>query len=151
MSKAKEKRLESKKRKIEAFLNVAKMNDEDERRRQSLTKKPKLEEKTEKETLNSDALEDLRRQLKERKKKLQAIPNFTVKTKGRNALLEIPEDLRTPLVPRDLQHLLLYALMGSKAPVEPSKWCQFQQWSKLTQIIFLAIDNLGAWSMSSIP
>ena len=52
MSKAK--RLEAKKRKIEAFLQIAKLNDEDGRKRTSLAKKPKLEEPEEDEKSETD-------------------------------------------------------------------------------------------------
>ena len=123
--------MESKKRKIEAFLAVANMNDDEGRKRQSLQTSPNKKPKVENEQLSGEALDELRRRLKERKKKLQSVPNFQLKTKGHSASLAISEDLRTPLFVRDLQHLLLYALMGSQAPVEPSQWCKFEQWSKL--------------------
>ena len=112
------------------------------------TEKPKLEdegnnEKDEstKEKLHGESLDELRKMLRERKKKLQSIPNFNLKTKGYDASLEIPEDLRTSLLMRDLQSLLLYALMGTQAPVEPSRWCKFEQWNKLTHINCLAIEG----------
>ena len=66
-----------------------------------------------------DALEELRRKLKARKAHLKSIPHFQLKSKGYDASLEIPVDLRTPLLMRDLQQLLLYALLGSQAPIEP--------------------------------
>lgn len=117
--------MEAKKRKIEAFLTLAKMNDTDGRKRTSLEKKPRLEEQPEtpekKEVLSGDALTELRKKLRERKKKLQTIPDFQLKAVGHSASLAIPVDLRTPLLMRDLQHLLLYALLGTKAPVEPSR------------------------------
>ena len=53
MSKAK--RMEAKKRKIEAFLQVAKLNDEDGRKRTSLAKKPKLEEPENDEKIETDS------------------------------------------------------------------------------------------------
>ena len=155
MSKAK--RLEAKKRKIEAFLQVAKLNDDEGRKRTSLAKKPKLEdegnnEKDEptKEKLDGESLDELRKMLRERKKKLQSIPNFNLKTKGHDASLEIPEDLRTSLLMRDLQSLLLYGLMGSQAPVEPSRWCKFEQWNKLTHINCLAIEGIGIEDFSKM-
>ena len=96
---------------------------------------------TPKEKLQGESLDELRKLLRERKKKLQSIPNFNLKTKGHDASLEIPEDLRTSLLMRDLQSLLLYALMGTQAPVEPSRWCKFEQWNKLTHINCLAIEG----------
>ena len=139
MAKSKEEKLQAKKRKIEAFLNVAQLNDSEGRSRNSLAKKPK----TENEQLEGEELQQLRQRLRERKKKLKSRPNFRLKSKGYDASLEIPEDMRTPLLMRDLQHLLLYALMGTKAPIAPSSWCVFEQWSKLTHVNILALDGIG--------
>merc|ERR1712223_1673436 len=172
MSKAK--RMEAKKRKIEAFLNLAKLNDEEGRKRASLAKRFKPEDNLEnceksprenlrdessekviesspkKDKVHGESLDELRKMLRERKKKLQSIPNFNLKTKGYDASLEIPEDLRTSLLMRDLQSLLLYALMGTQAPVEPSRWCKFEQWNKLTHINCLAIEGMGIEDFSNM-
>ena len=154
MSKAK--RMEAKKRKIQAFLEVAELNDNEGRKRASLAKEPRIEEEpVKKEKLEGtlekwangegiwinlisiltlfffllsncfsalnlgDALEELRKRLKARKALLKNTPHFQLKSKGHDASLEIPVDLRTPLLMRDLQQLLLYALLGSQAPIEP--------------------------------
>jgi hypothetical protein len=50
------------------------------------------------------------------------LPDFDLKTVGHSADVDMHENYRTPLFIKDLQHLLLYALMGSKAPVEPSRY-----------------------------
>ncbi len=141
MSKTKKmERLEGKKRKIQAFLAVAEMNDQDGRKKRlkpssdssyelkvhESSVSSKEEDKTddkkpEKEVLSGDALDELRRKLRERKKKLQNIPDLRLKTSGTNASLELPEDMRIPLFIRDLQHFLLYVLLGTKAPIEPIK------------------------------
>ena len=142
MSKSKEQKLASKKRKIEAFLNVAQLNDVEGRKRPKV-KDDKPLEPAKNENLEGEELQELRKRLRERKKLLKTRPNFRLKSKGYDAALEIPEDMRTPLLMRDLQHLLLYALMGTKAPIEPSKWCLFEQWNKLTHVNILAIDGLG--------
>ena len=120
MSKSKEQKLASKKRKIEAFLNVAQLNDVEGRKRPKV-KDDKPLEPAKNENLEGEELQELRKRLRERKKLLKTRPNFRLKSKGYDAALEIPEDMRTPLLMRDLQHLLLYALMGTKAPVEPSR------------------------------
>ena len=62
---------------------------------------------------------------------------------GYDASLELPEDMRTPLFMKDLQKFLLFALLGCDAPIEPLRWCKFEQWSKISHINFLAIDGLG--------
>ena len=49
------------------------------------------------------------------------IPDFDLKTVGHNASVDMHDDFKAPLFIKDIQHLLLYALMGTKAPVEPSR------------------------------
>jgi len=143
MSKAK--RMEAKKRKIQAFLEVAELNDNEGRKRASLAKEPRIEEEpVKKEKLEGDALEELRKRLKARKALLKNTPHFQLKSKGHDASLEIPVDLRTPLLMRDLQQLLLYALLGSQAPIEPMSWAKIDQWKKLSQINVMVVDGLGS-------
>ena len=86
----KQKRLEAKKRKIQAFLDVAKLNDDDGRQRKSLSsvKKVKLEEESDnkvedKSEVENDEIENLRKRLRERKNKLQSIPHFSLKARGK--------------------------------------------------------------------
>ena len=50
------------------------------------------------------------------------IPDFDLKTVGHNASVDMHDDFKAPLFIKDIQHLLLYALMGTKAPVEPSRF-----------------------------
>lgn len=79
-------------------------------------------ESEKKPLLHGEEYEALKRRLRERKKALQALPQFTLKSIGHEAEISMHESYRTPLFMKDLQHLLLYALMGSKAPVEPSRY-----------------------------
>lgn len=161
MKSSRQKRLESKKRKAAAFLQIAQLNDEERLQTSSrLSKKVKTKhesssdsdlpiqdtgtEKSKKPSkcqenliicdskeqsegsekkplLEGEEYEALKRRLKERKKALQALPQFSLKSVGHEAEISMHESFRTPLFMKDLQHLLLYALMGSKAPVEPSR------------------------------
>ena len=159
MKSTRQKRLESKKRKAAAFLQIAELNDEE---RLEAKLKPNKKVKNENESssdsdlpnrhvmvdalnvtknttdkkengndiknevekkpfLHGEEYEALKKRLKERKKALQAIPQFTLKSVGHEAEISMHESYRTPLFMKDLQHLLLYALMGTKAPVEPSR------------------------------
>ena len=160
MKSSRQKRLESKKRKAAAFLQIAELNDE-ERLEAKLkpNKKVKIENESSSDSdlpnshvnvnalnvaknstdkkengnnlkndevekkpyLHGEEYEALKKRLKERKKALQAIPQFTLKSVGHEAEISMHESYRTPLFMKDLQHLLLYALMGTKAPVEPSR------------------------------
>lgn len=160
MKSSRQKRLESKKRKAAAFLQIAELNDEERLEAKSKpNKKVKIDNESssdsdlpkgrinisaltetkfsdlqgpnssknqlnnteKKPLLHGEEYEDLKRRLKERKKALQAIPQFTLKSIGHEAEISMHESYRTPLFMKDLQHLLLYALMGTKAPVEPSR------------------------------
>ena len=175
MSSSRQRRLESKKHKVAAFLQIAQLNDQerlDEKVQQN--KKRKLEnesssdsdlpliggkdnsdkaetlrdekltwkniEKTEeaekKPWLEGEEYEALRRRLKERKKALQALPQFTLKSIGHEAEISMHDSYRTPLFMKDLQHLLLYALMVTRAPVEPSRY------STLTRSLRSIFKNL---------
>ena len=78
----------------------------------NVEKKPRLE---------GEALDELRKMLRERKKKLKMIPNFYLKPFGLDARISTASDIRKQLKMRDLQNLLLYSLLGAQAPVEPSK------------------------------
>jgi hypothetical protein len=49
------------------------------------------------------------------------LPDFNLKSTGINAEVDMHETFRLPLFMKDLQHLLLYSLMGSKATVEPNR------------------------------
>jgi hypothetical protein len=110
-----EKRLEAKKRKAEAFLKIASLNDEDHAR---MAKKSKIEvvEETGDETtkpapprltskplVTGDSYEQLKAKLRERKNLLKSLPQFGLKAVGENASVEIPANLRTPLMTSDLQ------------------------------------------------
>jgi len=96
-----------------------------------------------KEMLEGEDYDALRKRLRERKKALQANPHFALKKVGLDASLDLPEEMRRPLYVSDLQHMILYALMGTRAPVEPVRWCRFTQWSKLRNVLLLAVDGIG--------
>ena len=124
----------------------------------SLKSKEKGKRKREESTANNEhkkpylegrAYEELSKKLKDRKAYLKSIPHFTLKPIGEDASLRTPDDKRRPLGIRDLQSLLLYAMMGTEAPVEPGRWAKFLQWSKLTKIKCLIIDGLGTTDFNS--
>ena len=75
-------------------------------------KKPRLE---------GQALLELRQRLRQRKKMFKLMPDFRLKPIGLDARLEIASDIRKRLTMKDLQNLLLYSILGTSAPVEPSR------------------------------
>ena len=139
MSTKKQRRLENKKRKAEAFLHVAEMNDEEGRtKKRKKVKKENEDDKvdedeevqkskkakapprlTDKPLLSGSDYEELRAKLRARKKAFQQLPKFELKSVGFDASVENSESTRTPLFMQDLQHLLMYLMVGDKAPYEP--------------------------------
>ena len=105
----------------------------------SCNSKEKSEDTEKKPFLEGEEYEALKRRLKERKKALQALPQFSLKSVGHEAEISMHESYRTPLFMKDLQHLLLYALMGSKAPVEPSRYAGV----KFLVVIFFGKSNFN--------
>lgn len=142
-------RLENKKRKVSAFLQVAELNDSEKRRKilnddgNNSDLEDTKEKPPKKPLLSGESYEELRLKLRERKKILMQIPDLEMKTVGHEADIDMHENFRVPLFMKDLQHLLLYALMGAKAPIEPCRWCKFTKWSRLNGIVCLVIEGVG--------
>ena len=147
-------RMEAKKRKVEAFLEVARMNDEDRANaaadcpsaKRSKTEVGGADESprlTTKPLLSGESYEVLRARyvkdieslysshainfilrLRERKKLLSQLPDFGLKAVGENASAEIPVTMRTPLLMSDLQTLLMYLMVGDRMPWATTRWCK---------------------------
>ena len=141
------KRLERKKRKVQAFLEVASLNDQDRlgakkaklssnvdnnsaklssdvdnntaNASQDDVDKKKHPRYSDKPLLEGAEYEELKKRLKERKKSLQSNPEFRPKTVGEMA--SVTREKRTPLFMSDIQHLLLYCLCGDRAPYQPHR------------------------------
>jgi hypothetical protein len=138
-------RTENKKRKVAAFLQVASLNDEDraaEKKRKCsdtddsdvsevvpvASQKEEEEERkpnarlTSKPLLDGDEYQALRAQLRARKKALVQLPKFRLKSIGEEAIFDAEAGkCATPLIMSDLHQLLLYSMVGDKAPYEPMR------------------------------
>eukprot|EP00095_Tigriopus_kingsejongensis_P007694 maker-scaffold142_size315517-snap-gene-0.17 protein:Tk07694 transcript:maker-scaffold142_size315517-snap-gene-0.17-mRNA-1 annotation:"rna exonuclease nef-sp-like isoform x4" len=148
-----DRRVAAKKRKIAAFLTLAETNDQDEviqshRKRQKLPPAPSKPAVpaplTDKPLVEGDDLQELRRRLRERKKYLLTLPHFDLKSLGQDASLELPLNMRTPLLMSDLHKLVTYSMLGNKSPCEPLRWCKMMKWNKLTHVNCLFIDGVSA-------
>lgn len=81
---------------------------------------------------NCDEYIKLKEELRKRKKKLQAIPRIILKAVGENATLDIGNmKRRIPIFLSDVQHLLLYSLLGHHSPYLPARWCQLEKYNKV--------------------
>lgn len=134
-------RLEAKKRKASAFLAIATLNDkegwgrkakprledqvtpkddegdkdEDDSEGGSKSKKPRLSDKP---PLEGDEYAALKERLKLRKKMLKSLPNFSLKHLGEDASVELPVEMRTPIMMNDVQQLLSFMIMGDRMPYQ---------------------------------
>uniref|UniRef100_T1JBL6 TBC1 domain family member 9 n=1 Tax=Strigamia maritima TaxID=126957 RepID=T1JBL6_STRMM len=185
----KQKRLENKKRKIKAFLAMAKINDED-RQKVTVDMKRRSEEdysmakcessepkrrrhdhspcresndggtmsvavlkQDSNETsrnyvprviISADELAALKAELKERQrervKKMK--PMFYLTKMGFAAQIGYSDKQPSPLYLQDIQHLLLYAMIGDLAPYKPL-WCQLQKRGKVSHNVVLVVEGLS--------
>lgn len=85
--------------------------------------------------LSGDDYAKLKEQLRERKKILKTIPRLQLKHAGENASLNAQNQKadRVPLFLSDIQHLLLYSLLGHHSPYIPTRWCQLEKYNKVNK------------------
>ena len=168
-----QRRKENKKRKIAAFLAVAELNDvqkdsakkqkttesdssspgaedENENLKANIISSPELVTKystnvfqavSDKPQLEGHEYEDLRRRLRERKKALACIPLFRLKAVGQEAA--VSRERRVPLFMTDIQHLLLFCMVGDRAPYQPYRWCTMSKWNRLSNMVMLVLEGVG--------
>jgi len=160
-----QKRKESKKRKIAAFLAVAELNDVTKKSKKRKTEKTKEEAEDENENISAPCklvtkyntntfdgvsdrpklegaeYEDLKKRLRERKKAMSCLPLFRLKAVGKEAGVWLEK--RVPLFMTDIQHLLLYCMVGDRAPFQPYRWCTMAKWNRLSNMIILVMEGVG--------
>lgn len=157
-----ERRLEKKRRKAEAFLAVAELNDVDggttaKRRKlengketsgtddqlllQTKVEPPLL---TDKPPVSGDEFTALKERLRERKKARRCLPNFRLKAVGEEAIIR-PDQVenRIPLFMSDIQSLLTYCLCGDRAPYWPHRWCTLEKWNRLSNVVCVILEGVG--------
>lgn len=151
LSDRKLKRLQSKKRKIEAFLDLCKTEtDEASRKKKPRTDKAGDGEETEK------TIEEMVNELRHKKRialKLEG-PVFYLTDDGLPASWNWPEDGETvPTVSgtvlylHDIQHLILVSLMGRETPYL-TRWCRVLRNQKITQLLIVTVSGLSVDSVS---
>ncbi|KAG7187864.1 hypothetical protein KM043_016897 [Ampulex compressa] len=97
--------------------------------------------------LVGDEYAKLKEELRERKKRLKAIPRFRLKAVGENASLSINvnSDNRIPIFLSDIQHLLLYSLHGHHSPYIPTRWCNLEKYNKVSHTVVLVVEGLSLY------
>ena len=167
MEEKRQKRLENKKRKIAAYLAVAEINEAEKKKKKKLSedhsdkdelnnqvddikKSSELVTKyntnsfgdvSEKPKLEGEEYEELKKRLRERKKALSCNPLFRLKQPGHDASLGLSK--RIPLFMSDIQSLLLYCLVGDRAPYQPHRWATLLKWNRLSNVVVLVLEGVG--------
>ena len=167
MEEKRQKRLENKKRKIAAYLAVAEINEAEKKKKKKLSddhsdrddlnnhvddikKSSELVTKyntnsfgdvNEKPKLEGEEYEELKKRLRERKKALSCNPLFRLKSPGHDASLGLSK--RIPLFMSDIQSLLLYCLVGDRAPYQPHRWATLLKWNRLSNVVVLVLEGVG--------
>ncbi|XP_012525476.1 RNA exonuclease 5 isoform X2 [Monomorium pharaonis] len=106
-----------------------------------------LEDKNKKPRLcDSEEYASLKAKLRERKKRLKAIPRLTLKAVGENATLDVRNiKKRIPIFLSDIQHLLLYSLLGHHSPYLPARWCQLEKYNRVSHTVVLVFEGLSSY------
>jgi RNA exonuclease 1 len=156
----KEARLEKKKKKLSALSDVMKLNEKDRPNQSStdepISKKSKLditgnsEEKDEiLRELSIEQYKLLKKELTEKRNAIKNVPYMRLKDAGDRARICIPVEQRSPLLLNYIQHLLMVALLHSRSPYTPWRWCHIEKASKLTHSVVLVIDGINAYNFSA--
>ncbi|XP_048506126.1 RNA exonuclease 5 isoform X2 [Athalia rosae] len=86
----------------------------------------------------------LKQELRERKQRLMSIPRFRLKNVGENASIDnIKGDDRIPIFLSDVQHLLMYSLLGHHSPYLPARWCSLEKYNKVSHTSVLVVEGLS--------
>lgn len=105
-------------------------------------KKPKL---------SGEEFLQLKEELRERKKKLNQIPRLRLLAVGESASLtvNVNDEDRIPIFLSDIQHLLLYSMLGHHSPYLPERWCKLDKYNKVSHTVVLVIEGLSVKHYSS--
>lgn len=113
---------------------------------------PEKSEETEgvsskKPRLSGEEYERLKEELRERRQRLKAIPRICLKKIGEDAALNMDENDndngRIPLFLSDIQHLLLYSLIGNRSPYSPHRWCKVDKYNKLSHTVLIVVEGVS--------
>ncbi|CAC5366692.1 REX1 [Mytilus coruscus] len=158
----KEKRVESKKRKAKAFLQLAHDVDEvtkqneDSEDEDSKAKKSKLAEQNKTETKTIDDLVRFRKLLRDRQKASMEKPKVFLLLDelqfqhSRQMSQDLTFKEMPPLFLLDLQHLLLYAAQGNVSTYKP-RWCKLLRVGKVTSVVVIVLDSVSSFEYETYP
>ncbi|SPP87600.1 small RNA degrading nuclease 5 [Drosophila guanche] len=96
-------------------------------------------------TLSEEQYKALSADLRRRKRRLQDFPALRLREMGQRALLETPQDARTPIFLSDIQNLLMSGMIGQKSPCRPDRWCSIEKWVSLSHSVVVILEGLSLY------
>ncbi|KOX77476.1 Putative RNA exonuclease NEF-sp [Melipona quadrifasciata] len=165
-------RIEKKKKKMAALLEITKLNDKDREAKMLAVEKTSIEldESNDTDSIEVSMEENVKRkrpcdedlketfldnfikkeneiELKERKKKLKTMPRFRLKAVGESAsiTINVRSKNRIPIFLSDVQHLLLYSLHGHHSPYMPTRWCHLEKYNRVAHTVVLVVEGLSLY------
>ncbi|WAQ96452.1 YFE9-like protein [Mya arenaria] len=162
MSEKKEQRIERKKRKAAAFLDLIKSTndspekDESDETVESPSKKIKLDSggqmakanNQKEKSLSDEMYEEYKRKLKERDKVQMQRPKvfLTLDELARDNPHHIDDNgvkITPPLFMTDVQHLLMYAVLNVHSSFRP-RWCRLLRVGKVSKVVAVVLDSVSS-------
>nr|CAD7396027.1 unnamed protein product [Timema cristinae] len=86
----------------------------------------------------------LKQEVRNRKNKFNQVPHFRLKSVGDKASVQLNEAQRCPLFLNDVQHLLMFALLGHQSPYVP-RWCHMEKYNRLSHTIVLIVEGISLY------
>lgn len=156
-----EQRLERKKRKILALAELMQLNEQD----RSISAAPdtglspadatslvssavengcplEKEHDSKKVKLKDEEYRLIKAEINQQRDRMRNIPKIRLKEVGEEALFTTKPEDRVPLLLDDIQALLMYTLLRTDSPTNPSRWAALQKSTKLTHTNVLLIEGL---------
>ena len=119
MSSKRERRLEAKKRKVAAFLEIAEQNDKERKKNKSNDEDQDDDDPSPLPRLDGADYFALRERLRLRKALLKRLPHFDLKRCGHDASVDNADNQRSPLLMSDLRALIMHATTGGGIAPDP--------------------------------
>nr|CAD7461006.1 unnamed protein product [Timema tahoe] len=86
----------------------------------------------------------LKQEVRNRKNKFNQVPHFRLKSVGDKASVQLNEAQRCPLFLNDVQHLLMFALLGHQSPYVP-RWCHMEKYNRLSHTMVLIVEGISLY------
>ncbi|KAK6645582.1 hypothetical protein RUM43_001859 [Polyplax serrata] len=96
--------------------------------------------------LTGESYEQLKRQLRERKKFFKCIPRIILKESGERASLETCISDRIPLFLSDIQDLVVFS--QTEHTYYKPRWCTFEKANRLSKCVILVVDGFSCLDLN---